>query len=149
MRSGIFNVSPELNHLAKPFTKFAGVGAIGTAGHYATLFVLVDLVGVGVVAASSAGFLVGGTINYLLNYKFTFQSQQSHTSTAPRFFAIALGGFLLNGAAMALFVSQIGLHYLLAQVITTGIILIWTFLANHYWTFGQSTSRVNNVETNK
>ena len=137
-------MSPELNHLANRFVKFAGVGVIGTAAHYATLFVLVDVASLDAVAASSAGFLVGGIINYLLNYKFTFRSQQSHTSTAPRFFAIALGGFFLNGVAMSLLVNKIGLYYLLAQVITTGLILIWTFLANHYWTFGQSTSREDN-----
>lgn len=128
-------MSPELNYLVNRFVRYAGVGAIGTVGHYATLFFLVDFVGLGAVAASSTGFLVGGMINYLLNYKFTFQSQESHTTTAPRFFAIALGGFFLNGGAMFLFVNQIGLYYLLAQLVATGIILIWTFLANHYWTF--------------
>jgi putative flippase GtrA len=121
------------------FAKFAGVGAIGTVGHYVTLFVLVDVTGLDAVIASSAGFLVGAIINYALNYTFTFRSQQSHISTAPKFFAIALGGFFLNGAAMSLFVNRIGLYYLFAQVITTGLILIWTFLANHYWTFGETT----------
>ena len=128
---------PNLSRLADRFVKFAGVGSIGTAAHYATVFVLVDAVGVAAVAASSAGFLVGGLINYLFNYKFTFRSRQSHASTAPRFFGIALVGFFLNGAAMFWFVNQVGLYYLLAQIITTGIILIWTFLANYYWTFGQ------------
>jgi putative flippase GtrA len=132
-------MSPELNRLAYRFVKFAGVGAIGTAGHYITLFLLVHVVALDAVIASSAGFLVGAIINYVLNYKFTFRSRQSHSSTAPKFFAIALGGFFLNGAAMALFVNKIGLYYLLAQVITTGLILIWTFLANHYWTFGETT----------
>lgn len=141
-------MTSKLQHLGERFAKFAGVGAIGTAAHYATLFVLVDFLGVGAVAASSAGFVVGGVINYLLNYRFTFRSQQSHTSTAPRFFAIALGGFFLNGAGMSLFADHIGLHYLLAQVITTGIILVWTFLANHYWTFGRSAGRERSVETN-
>jgi len=132
-------MSPELNQIANRFAKFAGVGAIGTAGHYITLFVLVDVASLDAVIASSAGFLVGGIINYVLNYKFTFRSQQSHSSTAPKFFAIALGGFFLNGAAMSLFVNKFGLYYLLAQVISTGLILVWTFLANHYWTFGDTT----------
>jgi putative flippase GtrA len=134
-------MSPELSRLANRFAKFAGVGAIGTAGHYVTLFVLVDMAGRDAVIASSAGFLVGAIINYVLNYRFTFESRQSHSSTAPKFFAIALGGFFLNGAAMSLFVNKFDLYYLFAQVITTGLILIWTFLANHYWTFGETTRK--------
>ena len=133
-------MSPELRHLANRFTRFAGVGAIGTAGHYVTLIVLVDVLGVGAVLASSAGFLVGATINYILNYRFTFRSDRSHASTAPRFFAIALGGFFLNGAAMSLLVDRIGLHYILSQIVATGTILIWTFLANYYWTFRDHTA---------
>jgi len=132
-------LSPELRNVFERFVKFAGVGAIGTAGHYATLLILVNLVRLDAVVSSSAGFVVGGIINYALNYKFTFRSQQSHASTAPKFFAIALGGFFLNGLAMTFFVNKLGIHYLLAQVVTTGLILIWTFLANHYWTFSHST----------
>jgi len=134
------SMSPEVRQLTGRFFRFAGVGAIGTAGHYATLIALVHLAGAGAVPASSAGFLVGGIINYLLNYTFTFRSDRSHVSTAPRFFLIALGGFVLNGLMMSLLVNGIGLYYLLAQILTTGLILIWTFLANHYWTFGGHTS---------
>ena len=128
-----------MNVLANRFVKFAGVGAIGTAGHYITLFLLVDIGGIDAVVSSSAGFLVGAIINYVLNYQYTYRSSQSHVSTAPKFFAIAAGGFFLNGAAMSLLVNKLGLYYLLAQVISTGLILIWTFLANHYWTFGETT----------
>jgi putative flippase GtrA len=28
------------------------------------------------------------------------------------------------------------LHYLLAQLVTTGVVLLWSFLAHKLWTFG-------------
>src|SRR5262245_28789177 len=55
--------------LLKQFTLFTGVGAIGTAGHYAVLIVMTSGFGVDAVAASAVGSVVGAIVNYLLNYK--------------------------------------------------------------------------------
>jgi len=62
------------------FLMFAGVGAIGTVGHYTTLIVLVQFWKVDPVFASSFGFVVGAVINYILNYHFTFQSEAAYGS---------------------------------------------------------------------
>jgi putative flippase GtrA len=34
------------------------------------------------------------------------------------------------------FTAWMDIHYVLAQLITTGIVLVWTFFANRFWTFG-------------
>jgi putative flippase GtrA len=39
---------------------------------------------------------------------------------------------------MSVAISLIQLHYLIAQVIATGIVLIWNFLGNRIWTFRAS-----------
>ena len=46
-----------------------------------------------------------------------------------------LDGFLLTGTFMHLFTRWLALPYLPAQVVTTGIVLVWSFLANKAWTF--------------
>ena len=117
------------------FMVFAGVGAIGTAGHYAVLILLVERLGVSPTLASACGFVVGAVINYLLNYHVTFASRQSHLQTLPRFMTIAFAGALLNTGIMAVGNGTLGWNYLVAQVIATGCVLVFGFLANRMWTF--------------
>jgi putative flippase GtrA len=42
---------------------------------------------------------------------------------------------LLNAATMSIGVYVLALHYLLAQAVATGFVLVWTYGANRYWTF--------------
>lgn len=133
-------VTGKGGYLLRRFLAFAGVGVIGTVAHYLTLTGLFELLGVSAVIASSAGYVVGAVINYLLNYHYTFRSSLSHTRTAPLFFAIAGVGFFMNGAIVGLLTSKAALHYLLAQVVATGTVLVWNFLANHFGTFREHAS---------
>jgi putative flippase GtrA len=127
-------------YLLRRFLAFAGVGVIGTAAHYLTLTVLFEVLGLSAVISSSAGYVVGAVVNYLLNYRYTFRSSLSHARTAPMFFAIAGVGFFMNGAIVALLTGRFSLHYLLAQVVATGTVLVWNFLANHFGTFREHAS---------
>ena len=124
--------------LAARFTKFAGVGVIGTAAHYATLISLVQLLDANAVLASSAGAIVGAAVNYILNYHYTFQSSKRHHEALVKFFAVAAVGFVLNGILMAILTSSFEIYYLLAQIITTSIVLVWNFTGNHIWTFREA-----------
>lgn len=129
-------MASHLQPIAKRFARFTGVGAVGTAAHYLTLFILVDFFGANAVVASSAGYLIGAVTNYLLNYYFTFRSDKPHGTTAVKFLVIAVAGFFLNAGIMWLFTEMVTLHYLLAQLLATALVLVWNFGANDRWTFG-------------
>ena len=117
------------------FVRYAGAGVVGTAAHYAVLVALVQGAQTGVVAASTAGALVGAGINYLLNHRFTFASTESHGRALPRFVAVAAGGIALNALVVAGMLAQVGPHYLVAQVVATLAVLVAGYLANRAWTF--------------
>jgi putative flippase GtrA len=119
----------------RQFIGFAGVGAIGTAGHYAVLIGLVQLAGVSPVMASIAGFIAGAVINYFLSYRYIFQSRKRHAEALTKFLLVASAGLGLNAAIVWFGVSMLEWHYLVSQVIATGIILLWNFTANRLWTF--------------
>jgi putative flippase GtrA len=125
----------DISALLKRFILYAGIGVIGTAGHFAVLIVLVDLVSFSPSAGSSFGFIVGAIINYLLNYQFTFQSDKQHLETLPKFLTIAIVGFFLNGAIMLVGTEWLSLHYLLMQVLATTTTLFASFAGNYLWTF--------------
>jgi len=117
------------------FVRFGLVGAIATAIQYALLVLLVHVAGMAPTPASSIGFILSAGVNYLLNYRFTFQSSRAHGPAAAKFGLLAGAGLLINGAIMHLMTGA-GVHYLLAQVCATSVVLFWNFVGNSVWTFG-------------
>ena len=115
--------------------KFAGVGAVGTIGHYLTLIVLVDLANQDPTRATTVGFIVGALINYVLNYRYTFNSNKKHSVAFTQFITIAAIGIMINAFLMWTLNGLFSVHYLVAQVVATLLVLIWNFLGNHFWTF--------------
>ncbi len=124
-----------LRSVLKRFIGFTLVGAVGTIGHYTVLLTLVEILAVEVVTASVGGFIVGALINYTLNRKLVFRSQRAHGEALPRFFAVAGVGLVGNGILMSLLTYRLGIHYVIAQIATTAVLLLWHFGANALWTF--------------
>jgi putative flippase GtrA len=119
----------------KQLSTFVGVGAIASLAHYALLVALVQVWGVAPVPSALCGFTLGGIISYGLNKRHTFMSDRPHEQAAWRFALVASVAFVLTYLFMRLF-HEIGhLHYLAAQVITTAVVMLWTFGANKLWTF--------------
>ena len=125
----------EKINIGKQFVAYAGAGAIGTAAHYLTLILCVELIRLPPLVASSLGAIVGALVNYFLNYKYTFKSDKSHAEAITKFLIVAVAGFCINFLLIWLLVSKAMLNYLLAQVITTGVVLVSNFTANRIWTF--------------
>lgn len=117
------------------FGRFATVGFIATVTTYAVLIFMVEKLQIGAVPASFTGYLVGGLVNYTLNYRFTFRSSNRHQSVLPRFVIVLALGLLLNTAIMFLAVDIIQVHYLFAQLIAVSIVLVWSYAANRLWAF--------------
>ncbi len=128
------------HHPLTQFILFAVVGCAAAVGHYGVLILLAELLAVPPVPASAAGYVTGGVISYILNYGHVFRSEQEHLPTAAKFVAVAAVGLCLNSAIMWALTHGLDLHYLLAQVIATGLVMVWSFAANRYWTFNAGPS---------
>ena len=128
------------NHrvLLRQFISFAGVGAIATAFHYFIYITFVELLNIRPYIATAGGYFLSTFLNYYLNYIYTFRSARRHRETVFKFFAIAGIGFLLNTGIVALTTEKFALHYLLSQVFATGVVLIWNFSCNRWWTFREN-----------
>ena len=121
--------------LARQFSSYVGIGLGAAAIHYSVLIALVELAGVQPVLAALIGYSTGGILSYRLNRAHTFGSERPHSEAIWRFTLVAGVGFILTYAAMFLFVDVLHQPYLAAQVVTTGLTLIWNFSANRFWTF--------------
>lgn len=119
------------------FVWFAIIGAAGTLLHYVTLVVLVKNFSMHPVVAAQVGAALGALVNYILNRRLNYRETRGHAQTGPRFIAVVLMGFVLNGVIVAAMAGVWGWNYLMAQVFATFVVLGWGFLSNHFWTFSK------------
>jgi|HubBroStandDraft_1064217.scaffolds.fasta_scaffold637453_1 putative flippase GtrA len=116
-------------------SRFLVVGGTATAVQYIVLVACVRALSLAPVVASAIGFALSSVLNYYLNYRLTFRSSRAHVSALPRFLLIAGIGLIANSVAMWLLTKSAHLGYLLSQVLTTALVLIWNYTANRKWTF--------------
>jgi putative flippase GtrA len=121
--------------LRRQFSSFVVVGLIATAAHYSVLISLKELAHWSVIPATLSGFCLGGVVSYVLNRRHTFASDRAHVEAGWRFFTVSAAGFFLTWGLMRLFVVAWGAPYLPAQMVTTGLVMVWNFGANRHWTF--------------
>jgi len=124
-----------LSRLMRQFAAFFGVGLVAAIVHYSLLYLLVEAWFYDPVSAALAGYVAGGVVSYVLNRLFTYDAGRGHLDAAWRFAVVAGVGFCLTWLLMRLFHGTWGWHYMLAQVATTGIVLVWSFLVHKYWSF--------------
>jgi putative flippase GtrA len=124
--------------LVDQIVAFTGVGILAAVLHYGALIGLVELGGFRAVPATLAGYVAGGVLSYWLNRRLTYRSDRPHAEATWRFAVVAGVGFLLTFALMHAAVDRLALPYLPAQIGTTLIVLVWSFLAHKYWSFGKS-----------
>lgn len=121
--------------LARQLAAFSGVGLVAAVIHFGLLIGLREGYGVDPVPATLVGYVAGGIASYLLNRRHTYASDRPHAEASWRFATVAFVGFLLTWALMHAFTHTLGVPYLLAQVVTTGIVLFGNFSAHKLWTF--------------
>lgn len=131
-------MTPSFQLIVRQFASFFGVGLAAATVHYGLLVGLVEAGGVGPVAATLAGYLAGGIVSYLLNRRHTYVSKRPHREASWRFALVAAIGFGLTGILMHVLTGRLAVPYLPAQLVTTGTVLFWSFLAHRIWTFAGS-----------
>lgn len=115
--------------------KYSAVGSVATFCHYLLLLLLVEIVHLPASTSSSISALLGAFVAYYGNYWFTFKSDKMHFCTLPRFLFVTMIGALTNDTIVSLGVTYFELHYLVAQLFATGIVLLLAYHLNQHWTF--------------
>lgn len=117
----------------KYFIKYLGIGGLSTLIQFALLFLLVKLAHTPEIIASATSYALSSIFNYLANYHYTFASSSNHAKTLPKFvLAVALG---LGANTLLFAVFNLFTHYLLAQLLATGITVFLNFLVHKLWIY--------------
>jgi len=114
--------------------RYAGVGVLATAAHYAVLVGCVELARWPAWIGSGIGALVGAQVAYAGNRWYTFAHRGPLGASWLRFHITAALGALVGMAIVALGV-RLGIHYLAAQVVATLVAMLLTYAVNRAWSF--------------
>lgn len=144
-----------INHNeTRRFFRFAIVGAIGSVVDFGIFNLLNIVFGLSAVLASMISFTCAVFNNFILNRLWTYPESRAIAAKTQmlQFFFVSMIGLVIRTPMFAYlekhliqFVvrvtpqnfaisSQIISHNL-ALAITIGIVLIWNFLANRFWTY--------------
>ena len=121
------------------FLRYLVTGATATAAHYLVLILIVEQ-GAIALLGSIVGSVVGLITNYLLSSRWVFVLASSASSRFARFLAVSVLASGLNAAFMWIGLRA-GLHYLLAQLLSTLLLMLINYTLHANWTFLNRESR--------
>ena len=118
------------------FIKFGLVGLSGVFIDFGTTYLAKEKLGWPKYLANSLGFALAATSNFLLNRLWTFESYGPGAwQQYFKFIAIALLGLVVSNGAIYLLNEKRKLNFYLSKAIAVGVVMIWNFSANYYFTF--------------
>jgi putative flippase GtrA len=110
-------------------------GLASALTHLLVLTVLVEVLAARPVVASTAGFVASIAVSYVLQRQWVFESSAALRRTAPRFVAVILVGFAINGSVVFAGTEALALHYLWPQLLAFLLVPLSNYTLNSLWTF--------------
>jgi putative flippase GtrA len=118
------------------FMKFGLVGISGIAVDFGFTWFFKEIVRIPKYIANAIGFTAAATSNYFLNRIWTFHSQDPDILFQySKFILISVIGLGINTLVLWILVTRYHRHFYLSKLVAIGVVMIWNFLANYYYTF--------------
>jgi len=121
------------------FVKFLKFGLVGFSGlfiDFGFTYLFKEKFKVQKYIANAIGFTLAATSNYVLNRNWTFQSTNPDIALEyGEFIIISMIGLGINTLILWLLVSRFKLNFYFAKVFAIGVVTVWNFLANAFFTF--------------
>lgn len=123
----IKSMAAKYPQLAELF-RFALTGGVCFVVEFVALTLLVELLHVPVLIATAVAFLISVAVNYVLCIKWVFTGAQDGGAGVKATFLLTSGmGFVLNELFMWLLNIVLGIHYMIAKIISTLLVMIWNY----------------------
>lgn len=120
----------QVRRLIAAFLKYLLAGGMGFIIDFGTLSFCYSVLKWHYLIAATLGFSAGLIFVYVSSNQWVFDARQMRDRRLLEFsifLIIGLIGLLLTNLLMWAFVEKIGLHALVAKLVTTAIVLLWNF----------------------
>jgi len=118
------------------FVRYIVSGSLAAMTHFGVLALLVEVMDTDPTLASAIGFVAALFVNYSMQYHWTFAAEGPHGVIFTRYVVVT---FSMLGLNTVLFWSALnampGNHYLIAQCVATGVVVLLNFTLNSRYTF--------------
>lgn len=129
-------ITPSMTEIFVKFLKFGIVGASGVVVDFGITWLLKEKIRLNKYVANSMGFACAVVSNYVLNRIWTFHNTDPHVGLQfAKFAVVALIGLGMNNAIIYLLNERRNVKFYTAKLIATGIVMLWNFGANYFFTF--------------
>lgn len=119
----------------RQIVRFLLAGGTATIVQYTVLVILIETARVRETLAAALAYFCGMVVSFVLNRRFTFADSQVGLRRGFAIFAVVnLFGLGLNTIIFDTAFRH-GAHYILAQVIATGFVLIWNYAGMRMFVF--------------
>lgn len=116
---------PRLMEMAR----FALTGGVCFVAEFACLTLLVEWLHVPVLWATAIAFLLSVALNYVLCVRWVFSGAQDGGARVKATFLFTSGvGFGLNELFMWLMTGPLAIHYMIAKVVSTLLVMVWNYI---------------------
>ena len=120
------------------FLKFGVVGILGMAVDFLITWLCKEKLQFDKYISNSIGFIIAASSNYFFNRVWTFQSTNSQViKEYSSFIVISIVGLGINNLIIYLLHEKMKLNFYIAKIIATGIVVLWNFFANYFFTFNK------------
>lgn len=122
--SALFAAHPQFAELFR----FAFSGGVCFLVEFIALTILVELFRLPVLVATAIAFILSVIVNYIMCIKWVFTgAEDGGAGVKASFFLTSVMGFGLNELFMWLFNILLGIHYMIAKVVSTLLVMIWNY----------------------
>lgn len=124
-------------HLLSKLWRFLLVGGAGVLVNSTALFLLHQLLRLGLVAASVVAVELAIAHNFFWNNRWTFRQKRLSFRRFLTFNLISLGGLVITTSTLWGLATFLGTPYLVANLAGIGLATTWNFVMSLFWTWGK------------
>ena len=116
--------------LISQFMRFGIVGAIAFVIDFGLTVGLTELFSLHYLISATIGFSISVIFNYIASMRFVFTHKEDMSKTREFiiFLVLTLIGLGINNALMYSCVEWIHIHYIVAKIIATAVVMLWNFI---------------------
>jgi putative flippase GtrA len=116
--------------------KYGGVGGVAAIVEWTSFGMLIGAAHVFYLTAVVLSFILATATNYLLSSRLVFvRGRHSPFKEVLLLYLVSAAGLLFNLILMSLLVGLLGMHAMLAKVMSTGLVFFWNYGARKMWVF--------------
>jgi putative flippase GtrA len=130
------NVMRKLKQFSHHASWFTIIGIVAAMTHYIVAVGLESLFLLKPSWANIIGFISAFPVSYFGHLKLTFAATNaSHQQALPKFFTIALMGFIGNQSLVLLLLAKTFLPFWMVLGFVMVVVAVSTYFLSHFWAF--------------